>query len=427
MSAIAAPSPSSSLAGPSGAAPRPDVVFLSASGVMGGAERALVDMVSALRAARPAARIAVVVAADGPLAGELAARGAEPILLRWPARVAALGDAALGAGAGRLRTAITILRALPDAARYLFALRRALARLRPRVVHSNGYKMHVLGALARPRDARLIWHLHDYLRSRPVMTRALRLLARRCDLAIANSQSVAENAAPVLRGVPVRTLHNAVDIERIAGAEPLDLDAAAGGPASAPGAVRVGLVATMAFWKGHDVFLRAVAGVPEALPMHAYVVGGPVYQTSGSQRSIEELRALARDLGIADRVSFTGFVEDGARAIRALDVVVHASTEPEPFGLVIAEAMAAGRAVVASGGGGALELVEDGRTALVHPPGDVHALAECLRRLVEEPELRARLGAAASRAAAERFSPARLGEELTRAYDAFRTASRPVR
>ena len=84
-----------------------------------------------------------------------------------------------------------------------------------------------------------------------------------------------------------------------------------------------------------------------------------MYDTAGSQHTMEELQALADGLGLGGRVGFTGFLPP-APAMRALDVVVHASTRPEPFGLVIAEAMACGRAVITSAAGGAAELVDAG-------------------------------------------------------------------
>jgi glycosyltransferase involved in cell wall biosynthesis len=96
---------------------------------------------------------------------------------------------------------------------------------------------------------------------------------------------------------------------------------------------------------------------------------------------------------VQEKVGFTGFLPDMPLAYRALDIVVHASTRPEPFGLVIVEAMACGRAVIATPTGGAAELFVDGQQALSAAPGDGEALAAAIRRLVDDPELRARLGA----------------------------------
>jgi glycosyltransferase involved in cell wall biosynthesis len=122
--------------------------------------------------------------------------------------------------------------------------------------------------------------------------------------------------------------------------------------------------------------------------------------------------------GLAGRAGITGFVDDPAAAMRALDVVVHASTQPEPFGLVIAEAMACGRPVIATAAGGAAEIVDDGVDALTVPPSDPQALADAIRRLALDPELRSRMGAAGRAKAERRFDRARLAAEAIPIYRA---------
>ena len=109
--------------------------------------------------------------------------------------------------------------------------------------------------------------------------------------------------------------------------------------------------------------------------------------------------------------------------MRALDVVVHASTEPEPFGLVIAEAMACGRAVITTGYGGAAELISEGRDALVAAAGDARALAEAIDTLASNAELRRAMGARARETARLRFAPEAMAAEISQAFE--RAASRP--
>jgi glycosyltransferase involved in cell wall biosynthesis len=103
--------------------------------------------------------------------------------------------------------------------------------------------------------------------------------------------------------------------------------------------------------------------------------------------------------------------------MRGLDIVVHASTEAEPFGLVIAEAMASGRAVVTTGHGGAAELVERGRDALVAPPGDALKLAEAIATLADDPALRASIGERARLSAVNRFAPDKMAAEVVRVFE----------
>ena len=152
-------------------------------------------------------------------------------------------------------------------------------------------------------------------------------------------------------------MYNSIDLDRFNPAGPrADLDALAGLPPLGAGGIRVGLVATFARWKGHRVFLDALARLRGRANVRGYIVGDSIYETDASQYSREQLRAQAEALGLGDTVGFTGKVDDVSAVLRALDIAVHASTEPEPFGLVIAEAMACGRPVVVSRAGGAAEI-----------------------------------------------------------------------
>ena len=240
------------------------------------------------------------------------------------------------------------------------------------------------------------------------MSRLIRLLAGRCDAAITNSHSVACDLEAVCRGsLKIQPVYNAVDLERFnPGGPMLDLDALSGLPPAVEGTVRVGLIATMARWKGHKTFLQALSIVPKTLPIRGYLIGGPIYETRGSQYRLDELRNLARDLGLNGRIAFTGYIDDPASAMRALDIVVHASTQPEPFGLAVAEAMACGRPVIASNVGGVSEIISENETALCHVPGDATALAECIGRLAADPCLRRELGATGRCVAEKQFDRA---------------------
>ena len=390
------------------------VVYLNPCGQMGGAEISLLDLLASMRAAEPGWDYWLVLGEDGPLVAAARAIGVQVLVAPFPGALARLGDS----GSGALGALWSSLLAAAGTFRYASSLRRTLAKLEPDIVHSNGFKMHVLGAWAHPQGAPLIWHVRDYVSTRSLMKRLLGWHAGRCSAVIGNSLSVARDVQSVC-GLELETLciYNAIDLERYSPyGEKTDLDSLAGLDQAPQGTVRVGLAATLAHWKGHAVFLRALARLPQDLPYRAYVIGGAIYQTGNSQRSLDELRSLAAELGIADRVGFTGYIADTAGAIRALDVLVHASTQPEPFGRVIAEGMACGRAVICSAAGGAAELITEGKDALAHPPGDDAALAARIAELVRDPELRSRLARAGRITAERRFNRSRLAEEVVPLY-----------
>lgn len=404
------------------------VVFLSPAAQWGGAEAVLLDWMRSLRNWHPASSIHLLAGEEGRLLEACRASNIPCEVLQFPRALHTFGSSR---GAQQTRSlwgeltkpvgrSLAWARAGWACLRYQRKLRRRLRQLRPDVIHSNGAKTHLLGALAKPGSALLIWHLHDYLEKRTAMRVLLRCVLSRCSMIIAVSRSIATDARKALPGGPSpAVIHNAVDAGVFTphGAV-LDLAGLSGLPPPATGAMRVGLVATFAHWKGHEVFLQAAASV---VGTHRfYVVGGPIYAAGGSQWSLDELRVRAAALGVADRVGFTGFVEDVPAAMRGLDVVVHASTEPEPFGLVILQAMACGRPVIVTAVGGACELIEPGENALAVPAGNSAALARAIERLAAEPALRARL-VEAGRANVERhFSRARLAAEARDLYDDLR-------
>jgi glycosyltransferase involved in cell wall biosynthesis len=195
------------------------------------------------------------------------------------------------------------------------------------------------------------------------------------------------------------------------------------------GDLTFGIPGTLLKWKGHDVFLKAARLVLEALPAARAVVIGEVPDGSIGYR--DELMGLARELGIEHRTVFTGFRRDIPELIQLLDVVVHASVKPEPFGRVIAEGMAMGKPVVASMLGGPLEIIQDGETGFLVPSGDPEKLARRIIELLTTRSLAQRLGNNARVQAATRFSPAAHARLVEQVYEDVLTdhgaRTRPVR
>lgn len=398
---------------------------LSVSDQVGGSEVALLGMISSLRRIRPDWEFQVVIPGDGPLGGRVEDVGAACAVVRMPGPLARLGEwSAVSDGWSAGAQMALGLRLCESAAvlpAYESRLRRAVSSFRPDLIHTNGFKAHVLGARLK-REQSLVWHLHEYVSRRKLSRWLLHRYVDRCDAVIANSESVAADVRASLPAIPpLRVVANGVDLTTFQPAGPrLDLDGLAGMPAAPPDIVRVGLVATFGRWKGHDLFLDAVHRAGSSCRLRGYIIGGPVYDTVNSQYTSQELQAMIDARQLQDRVGLTGFVEP-ASAMRALDVVVHASTEAEPFGLVIAEAMACGRPVVTTGHGGAAALVTAGHDAIVVPPGDAQALAEAIRRLVDDRRLRDAIGERARESAVQRFAPERMAAEIA---DVFERATR---
>jgi glycosyltransferase involved in cell wall biosynthesis len=402
------------------------LVYFNTTGTLGGAEMCLLDILATLGPARPDWHLSVLLGEEGPLRQQIEALGVACEVLPLPGNLARLGDAGLSGAQRTLRLAARGPSAAWATASYLRLLKRTLRAAAPDRIQTIAMKAHVLAAWARPKRVPVVWHLHDYISPRPVMARLLRYSARPGVMAVGVSHSVAADAQQALGGrVPVRTIVNAIDLEDFSpgAADARALDAAAGLPPAEQGTIRVGLVATFARWKGHEVFLEAITRLqaqPLPFPCRFYIVGGPIYRSAGSQYTLEELREKAGALGLNGQLGFAGYQAQPAQALRALDVVVHASTRPEPFGRVIVEAMACGKAVIAIQHGGAAELIDNGTTALGCPPNDPDALARAIGQLVADPDLRHRLGTAGRQVALERFDRRRLAEEWAAVHGAGR-------
>ena len=172
-----------------------------------------------------------------------------------------------------------------------------------------------------------------------------------------------------------------------------------------------GIFGRLQRWKGQHIFLEAAAILADRSVTCRFLVAGNSMFGLEPEYA-EELRRFVEQKALGDRVMFLGHRRDVNDVMNACDIVVHASIEPEPWGLVVAEGMAAGRAVIASAAGGPLEMIADGRTGLLVPPGDPGALAAAMEKFLSDPELRREMGIAAREYAVESFDPLRAAATL---------------
>ena len=164
-------------------------------------------------------------------------------------------------------------------------------------------------------------------------------------------------------------------------------------------------VGRLDWWKGQDYFVRAMAEVVQTHPEAKALIVGEPNATHLSQVFYQNLQQLVTDLNLSRHVIFTGFRADIPRIMAASDMVVHSSSEPEPFGRVIVEAMAVGRPVIATAAGGVLDIIEDRVNGLLVPPKNSNLMAQAIQKLLQNQEQARLIGQRAQCRVRECFSP----------------------
>ena len=235
----------------------------------------------------------------------------------------------------------------------------------------------------------MIWHIRDriavdYLPAKAVF--AIRRLARFIpDFIIGNSLATLRTLD--LTSTPTAAISSGVDPQRFSMPATASIPLLA---TSTPQTRTIGLIGRLCPWKGQHIFIQAAKIVHQSWPnVHFQIVGGALF---GEQAYEAELHAMVAREGLGDVFDFTGFQSDVAPLIGALYILVHASTVGEPFGQVIVQAMASGKAVVATNGGGVPESVIDGQTGILVPLGDVDEMAKAIATLLADSSLAEAMG-----------------------------------
>jgi glycosyltransferase involved in cell wall biosynthesis len=394
------------------------ILYTNASSQLGGAERNLIDVICAVQKQDPSIEITVLITApDGSLVAELTPLGVKIVLLPLPRKIAQFGDSGLKENSDRTVRILKLVGNLSLVSvfiKYWWQLRQTISKIDPDLIHSNGFKTHLLVA-SLGTSTPIVWHLHDFISSRLAIGKLLKLFVGKVTVAIAISQAVARDWQTVFPHLQIELIYNAIDPDRY---RPL---AAAPAVIQDSEPIKIGLVATYALWKGHDLFIQAIGQIAQQRPelkseIEFYIIGGAIYETDRSQFSRSQLQQLARELNVEDWLNFIDFQSDIVSSYNLLDIVVHASTKPEPFGRTIVEAMACETAVIVANAGGAAELFTHRLDAIGVSPNDPIALATAIQTLVDDPATRVAMGKAGRINVIKRFNSDRLGLDLISLY-----------
>lgn len=318
---------------------------------------------------------------DGPLRNELEKNGV-PVVIHHNLPIVTRP------GFHRARGLIDLMLAWPIS---VLRLSSAARKFRPDIIHTNTAVILSSGLAARLAGVPHVWHVRETFVEFPGLWRWYQwFMDYLSDVIVCVSAPVAEQFDRNIRERKIVVAHNGFPKEEFAPVEPARV-AKFLESFGLNGYLTVGVVGRIKFGrKGQDVFVRSAALLKDKFPNARFVLVGSPFP--GNEAHFHNLMSLVKDLGVEDRVVYTGDVQDIKAALAALDISALPSGLPEPFAGVVIESMALGKPVVGSKHGGTVEQIEDGVTGFLVEPNDPEALAAALERLLCDADLRRRMG-----------------------------------
>jgi glycosyltransferase involved in cell wall biosynthesis len=369
------------------------ILFLDQSGKIGGAELSLLDVARPYRD-----RCLVGLFQDGPYR-QLLEQHQISVEILTNQSIAVSKDSSVWQSLSSLKQLLPLVMKVASLSRaYDF-------------IYTNTQKAFVIGAFASFLSRKpLIYHLRDILSADHFSSANLRLaiaLANRCaTLVIANSHAtkaafIAAGGRPDIIQVVYNgfqpTAYQSTESVRQQLRQDLGIETQ----------FVIGHFSRLSPWKGQHILIEALKHCPETTTI--ILVGDALF---GEQDYVKQLHQQVEALGLNHRVKFLGFRSDIPQLMAACDLVAHTSTAPEPFGRVIVEAMLCKRPVVVAEAGGAVELVEPGKTGWLVPPNNPPKLAEVINQCHTDPEQTTAIAHEAFLTAQKRFHLDQTNQEI---------------
>lgn len=371
------------------------ILFLNPSSKLGGAEISLLDIIKNID--RRKYQPILGIPETGPL-GELAKKyNTEVMIIKLPRIVILSGRQ------GNIRNLLALLIMPLNIPLVVYRIVSAIKSNGAEIVHTNGLKFHLFACLAKFFTRfKLIWHFRDIPDEKLWKFIILFFAKFFPDRIIVNSDVVGLLFSDKRTKSKIIRIFNGIDTRNFI-------------PKRSPGDIRksfgfsnefvVGMFSMFTEWKGHTVLISAAEKLVRQLNDIRFLVAGEaLYDTLRNAGLKEKIEAMAKEKHLNGFIKFTGYREDMPDLINAVDVIVNPSIKPEPFGRVIAEAMALSKPVIITDGGGLSEIVRQNATGIVIPCNDDEALFQAIYKLYKEPALRKQFGEKALEVARFHFS-----------------------
>lgn len=278
------------------------------------------------------------------------------------------------------------------------------------LIQSNTIRMHIVAALAKKLfrfKIPLVWFVHDFTFPQNVLQKMIVFpdLILTCseavkkDLLQKTSSHFSAKMKVVYNGVKIRNKKQRDNQMQI-----LQNLLKTGTTRDLNKKHKIGIVGRLDPWKGQDIFLKASRKIwIETNRVEFYIIGVASEYDQSTLEFAEQLKKMTREFSLEKAVKFLGYVENLEKEMSKLDIVVHASKKPEPFGRVIIEAMNLGKVVIASELGGTMEIIENGIDGFLIPPDNAKILAEKILQILNNESQKLQIAKNANAKVAEKF------------------------
>lgn len=290
-----------------------------------------------------------------------------------------------------------------------------LRRISPDIVHTNTLLANLYGTIpAKLSGRRLVWHEHN-IQPPGIRRKIVNILGNSFpDRIIAISNAVRSIYTSVADRSKLCTVYNGLDLEKFR--KPKRSGAIRKEFKIAPDAPLVAITAVLRPWKGQEYFVLAAKEVLKTNPDARFlVVGDEVFSRDRGYK--DYLKSVAAKADIQKEVVFTGFRNDIPEILSEIDILVSATVLPEPFSLIVLEAMASGLPVVATRTGGVPEVMADGVTGILVEPKDPKAIAGAVTHLLDNRDIAEKMGTEGRKRAQELFSIKRFVRDVEKIYN----------
>lgn len=301
----------------------------------------------------------------------------------------------------------------------LAGIRQLVRLIRKRsiaLVHTNTNTVLASPVAARLTGVPHIWSIHELMVEPATVRNALHYMIPRFSTRVVTvSQAVRDHMLKDAAKFADRFsfVRGAIDVEPFLNAEGRARVRAEWGVKDDE--VLIGMAGRVTRWKGQSVFVQAAKLIAERHPQVKFAAVGGVFDTE--KFYMDRFRNEVHEAGLENKLTISDFRADMPDVLAAFDIFVLPSILPEPFGLVVIEAMASGKPVVATAPGGPSETVVNGETGFLVPPSDASAIAKALEELLADPQKRMSMGQAGRRRAREVFALPRYVAEFEELYE----------